>query len=428
MAPAPVHHQGPLRLLVGLLTLACAAFVQGQSFDPNKAGPESWDPAQVGTNTTTNTTYNNPIFTQNVGDPWMTRYSLVEGEDWYLFTYTLNDNITLRRSKALTDNWDDVETRVVFNPDSSGEDAGQPWSTDIWAPEIHNISGTWYIIFTATPDADSPPPLQDAACPINCPAINHRMFVLEGTGADPWTADFTLKGMLNTYDQFAIDGTYFTYGSELYHIYSCWQEQTSAWPANLCITHMSDPWTVDTNLTDRRMISVPNEPWERVPYGRPDTRLATNEGPQQLTNPSTGQNFVVYSAARVDTPFYCLGLLELVGNDPMQYQSWRKHRDGCVFHQNTLEGVYATGHASFTTSPDGGEDYLVYHAQTTAEPSANLYRTIRTQKFTWKDDGTPNFPLAENGPFPVPSGQNGQVMASERSLAGRIDGNWRAMS
>lgn len=139
------------------------------------------------------------------------------------------------------------------------------------------------------------------------PAINHRMFVLEGDGPNPWAADFTLKGELNTYDQFAIDGTYFIHNQQIYHIYSCWQEQTSAWPANLCITHMSDPWTVDTNLTDRRMISVPNEPWERVPYGRPDTRLATNEGPQQLINPTTGQNFVIYSAARVNTPFYCLG-------------------------------------------------------------------------------------------------------------------------
>lgn len=133
------------------------------------------------------------------------------------------------------------------------------------------------------------------------------MFVLESDGPDPWTADFTLKGELDTYDQFAIDGTYFIHNQQVYHIYSCWQEQTSAWPANLCITHMSDPWTVDTNLTDRRMISVPSEPWERVPYGRPDTRLATNEGPQQLVNPATGQNFVVYSAARVNTPFYCLG-------------------------------------------------------------------------------------------------------------------------
>lgn len=120
------------------------------------------------------------------------------------------------------------------------------------------------------------------------------------------------------------------------------------------------------------MISVPNEPWEQVPFGRAG-RLATNEGPQQLTNPKTGQNFVIYSAARVNTPFYCLGMLELVGNDPMEYQSWRKHRDGCVFHQNPSAGVYGTGHASYTTSPDGTESYVVYHAQTTDDPTREYY-------------------------------------------------------
>lgn len=414
---------GGIRLLAAVLVSVTALLVQAQSFDPNKAGPQRWDPARVGTNKTTNATYSNPIFTQNVGDPWMTRYTAGDGQDWYLFTCSTNDNITLWRSKALTDNWDEAETRVVLNPDPN---SAEPWSTDLWAPEIHNISGTWYIIFTATPDADNPPPLQDAQCPINCPAINHRMFVLGG-GSDPWTSNFSLKGMLNTYDQFAIDGTYFLHDGQMYHIYSCWETQTSAWPANLCITHLSDPWTVDTNFADRRIISVPNEPWERVPYGRPDTRLATNEGPQQLVNPTTGQNFVVYSAARVDTPFYCLGMLELVGNDPMQYQSWRKHREGCVFHQNTATGVYGTGHASFTTSPDGSEDYVVYHAQTTPNPTANLYRTVRTQKFTWNNDGTPNFPLAENGPFPVPAGQSGQALASQRSWPGMVEQGWSAV-
>lgn len=422
---AAACQRGGVPLLLTVLVSLTALLVHGQSFDPNKAGQQTWDPAKVGTNKTTNATYSNPIFTMNVGDPWMTRYTDGTGEDWYLFTCTTNDNITLWRSKALTDNWDEAESRVVFTPDPT---SGEAWSTDLWAPEIHNLSGAWYIIFTATPDSDAPPPLQEARCPYNCPAINHRMFVLAGDASDPWTASFSLKGEVDTYDQFAIDGTYFLYGGETYHVYSCWQEQTSAWPANLCITHMSDPWTVDTNLTDRRIISVPNEPWERVPFGRPDVRLATNEGPQQLVNPTTGQNFIVYSAARVDTPFYCLGLLELVGNDPMSPQSWRKHRDGCVFHQNTLAGIYGTGHASFTTSPDGTEDYVIYHAQTTPDPAANLYRTVRTQKFTWNDDGTPKFPLAEDGPFAVPAGQNGQVLAASRSFAGALeeDTSWAA--
>ena len=168
---------------------------------------------------------------------------------------------------------------------------------------------------------------------------------------------------------------------------------------------LSDPWTVTSNLTDRRIISRPDQAWEQVPFGH-GPRLATNEGPEQLINPHTGQNFIVYSAARVNTPFYCLGVLELTGNDPMQYQSWTKNTAGCQFHQNTETGVYATGHASYTTSPDGSEWYVVYHAQTTPNPPNNIYRTVRTQKFEWAQDGSPEFPLAANGPFAVPSGQD----------------------
>ncbi|KAJ5624198.1 alpha-N-arabinofuranosidase 2 [Penicillium lagena] len=387
-----------MRLLVRWLVLSFAFLANGQSFNPNEGATQShFDAAKVGTNKTTNATYSNPIMTINAGDPFMTRYN-----GWYFFTYSTNDNITLKRSRAMTDNWDNAEEKLLFNPDPS---SGEPWATDLWAPEIHHIGDRWYIIFSATPDADAPHPLQDAMCPFECPAINHRMFVLESDGPDPWASNYNMKGMLNTFDQFAIDGTYFQYKDQLYHIYSCWENTYSAWPANLCITHLNSPWNVSSNLIDRRMISVPSEPWEQVPYGRP-VRLATNEGPQQLTNPKTGQNFVIYSAARVNTPFYCLGMLELVGDNPMNYQSWRKHREGCVFHQNPDAGIYGTGHASYTTSPDGTESYIVYHAQTTDNPSTNLYRTVRTQKFTWNEDGTPNFPKALNGPFPVPKGQS----------------------
>ena len=60
-------------------------------------------------------------------------------------------------------------------------------------------------------------------CTYTCPAVNHRMFVLESDGPDPWESNYHLKGMLNTFDQFAIDGTYFKYNGGLYMIYSCWE-------------------------------------------------------------------------------------------------------------------------------------------------------------------------------------------------------------
>ena len=155
-------------------------------------------------------------------------------------------------------------------------------------------------------------------CDYTCPAVNHRMYVLEGSTSDPWSSKYSMKGQLDTFDQFAIDGTYFQHSTGLYHIYSCWYRQYDGWPANLCITKMSNPWTVTSNLTARQIISVPSNPWERTPYGRMvNYRLASNEGPEQLVNPKTGQQFVIYSAARSDNRNYCLGQLELVGDDPM---------------------------------------------------------------------------------------------------------------
>ena len=168
---------------------------------------------------------------------------------------------------------------------------------------------------------------------------------------------------------------------------------------------MENPWTVSSNFSERQILSVPDNAWEKTPYGRPQNfRLSSNEGPEQLINPHTGQNFVIYSAARSDNRNYCLGQLEFVGEDPMNVQDWRKNNEGCVFYQNALEQAYGVGHASFVTSPDGSEDWIVYHGM--LDPTNGWSaRTIRTQQFSWNDDGTPNFPRPGYGPYTVPSGQ-----------------------
>ncbi|OQN99194.1 hypothetical protein B0A48_15043 [Cryoendolithus antarcticus] len=343
-------------------------------------------------------TYTNPILDGVGADPWVIK----DGNIYYM-TYTTSTNITILRSNSLTD-WNNADAALAFAPPY-----GFPYSTDLWAPELHKIDGKWLIIFTADPNYDSPPPEIDAFCPFNCPAVYHRMFVLEGSGSDPFTSNYTMKGELNTFDQFAIDGTYFQHSSGLYHVYSCWYDAFSSWPAMLCITRLDDPWTVASNVTERQVISAPTNPWEQTPYGRAvNHRLASNEGPQQLTNKKTNQTFIIYSAARSDNRNYCLGQLELIGNDPMNPQDWRKNNDGCVFYQNPLEHAYGVGHASFTTSPDGSEDWIVYHGLETTSPGWGG-RTIRTQKFTWNEDGSPKFPRPGYGPYAVPSGQNASM-------------------
>ncbi len=328
-----------------LLIQVCCALIYLIAAASAQAGPFS--------NSTSNGTYTNPILNlQGAADPWV----ILNSDGYYYMTFTTNDNITIYRTQDLT-NWNNAETKLAFNPPM-----GEAYSYDLWAPELHNINGLWYIIFTADSDPDSPPPQTDMLCDYTCPAVNHRMFVLESSDSDPWESDYTMKGELNTFDQFAIDGTYFQHSTGLYHIYSCWYEAYISWPSMLCITKMLDPWTVSTNFSERAIISVPTNPWEKTPYGRTvNIRLSSNEGPEQLTNPMTNQTFVIYSAARSDNRNYCLGQLELVGTDPMNAEDWIKNNQGCVFYQDALNNAYGVGHASFTTSPDGTENWMVYH-------------------------------------------------------------------
>jgi hypothetical protein len=52
--------------------------------------------------------------------------------------------------------------------------------------------------------------------------------------------------------------------------------------------------------------------------------------------------------------------------------------------------VFGPGHNGFFRSPDGTEDWIVYHAKTNAFYTYRG-RETRAQKFTWNPDGTPNF-------------------------------------
>ena len=145
-----------------------------------------------------------------------------------------------------------------------------------------------------------------------------------------------------------------------------------------------DVLEVKTADFDRVAISVPTEPWERL-AGPP----SVNEGPQILTK--DGVTHIIYSASGSWSDDYCLGQLTFVGTDPMDPNSWKKV--GPVF-KKTGE-VFGTGHASFTTSPDGKEDWIVYHAA--KRQGSGWDRDVRIQKFGWKSDLSPDFGV----PLPV---------------------------
>lgn len=107
-----------------------------------------------------------------------------------------------------------------------------------------------------------------------------------------------------------------------------------------------------------------------------------------------GRVFVSYSSNATDAR-YCIGLMEARDNaDLLDPASWKK-LPGPALDTDTAAGVYGPGHNSFTTSPDGTIDYIVYHARdyenvvgiAVLDPN----RSTRVQAFTWDSDGRPVF-------------------------------------
>ncbi|HEY1786905.1 MAG TPA: glycoside hydrolase family 43 protein [Verrucomicrobiae bacterium] len=308
-------------------------------------------------------TFTNPIASRGA-DPWVIR----SDSKYYYCQSRRNNGVWVNAATNLEDigkgNW-----KCVWKPGP-----GTPWSREIWAPELHFIQGKWYI-YVAADDGDN---------------SNHRMYVLEGTSDDP-TRPFTLKGKISpSVDRWAIDGTVLEMpDGKLYFIWSGWEGADNV-AQNLYLAPMSDPWTIDG---PRVCISRPEHAWEK--HGLP-----INEGPEVLWH---GHHlFVIYSASGMWTDNYCLGELAWNGGDVSNPKSWVKQPESAFSSSAT---VFGPGHCSFVTSPDGKEDWIIYHAHTYRGSGAE--RDIRMQRFSWNADGSPDFgiPVSAGVPLPRPSGE-----------------------
>lgn len=317
--------------------------------------------------------FTNPIA---VGaDPWVIRrgpyYYLAESRDHGIWIY---------RSTSLTS--------LKQNPKEVWVAPSRGWNTtNVWAPELHEINGRWYIYYAA---GNSGPPF-----------IRQHSGVLQSTSGDP-QGTYIDRGMLYTGDDarthtnnvWAIDLTVHKINDSLYALWSGWAQNASTdrTPQNLYIARMSDPVTIATNRVE---IAAPVESWEV------GTELGIEEGPEFLEH--SGHEFIIYSTHESWLPDYRLGELQLISptSDPLNPASWVKK--GPVF--TGIRKVYGVGHASFTTSPDSTEDWIVYHSK--VDPAPDWNRDIRTQKFGWNPDGSPNFgiPAPAGQALSMPSGQ-----------------------
>jgi GH43 family beta-xylosidase len=315
-------------------------------------------------------TFTNPIVqSQPAGDPWVIRH----GGNYY-FTATIDpeEGLWVWKSPTLT-GLDRGEKVKVWTAPESG-----PMSAQIWAPELHRLNDKWYLYYTASDGVDA----------------NHRHYVLEAETDDPQGPYKEPVRVDPAWDRYAIDGSVLQMpDGRLYWMYAA---------GGLWIAPMSSPTRVSgpgVKFADG------TEEWEHGWRKEGDRWIQDPgywiEAPQALLR--NGRVFVVYSAGHTATPHYYLGLLSLTGDDPLNPAAWTKRRTPVLAPYQGPEGsVYTTGHNSFTKSPDGTEDWIVYHARDKEVWEGNTYehesRTARAQPFTWNADGTPHFGR------PIPSG------------------------
>jgi GH43 family beta-xylosidase len=300
--------------------------------------------------------FTNPLTAGDAPDPWM-----IYHQGWYYFTATLNQKgLWVWKSRTLT-GIDRGQKVCVWEAPASG-----PQSRQIWAPELYNIRGRWYLYYTASDGTDA----------------NHRHYVLESATSDP-LGRYVDKGRVDPeFNKYAIDGSILEMpDGSLYFMYTT---------GSLHIAPMKDPTTVSGPSV---LLAKATRDWE---YG-------WLEAPQALVR--DGRVFIVYSAGHSAKVDYRLGLLRW---DPkrgslLDTNAWIKHPDP-VFEP--YGAVYTTGHCSFTRSPDGNEDWLIYHAKDTTTYGFGG-RTTRAQPFTWDAEGLPRFgrPVPPGVLMALPSGQ-----------------------
>lgn len=309
-------------------------------------------------------TFANPVLLSGP-DPWV-----IHDRGAYYYMHTMGDRITLWRTPDITD-LAHAEQRVVWTPPAKG-----PNAHSIWAPELHRVGGKWYIYYSATASGHK----DDA----------HRgVFVLENASRDPMLGEWVDRGRVNT-RRAGIDGTVFEHDGTLYFAYSPYIGPVSG----IAIARMENPWTI---TGDEVVIAEPDKDWENQ-GGR---RIL--EGPEFLKGPS-GQIYMTYSAGACWSDNYSLGLLHArPGADLLSRDSWTKSPRPVLSSAN---GIFATGHNGFFRSPDGREQWIVYHANPAAGMGCTAKRAPHLGKIDWTSGGQPRFPrpAGPNTRLPKPSG------------------------
>ncbi|MCL2014010.1 MAG: family 43 glycosylhydrolase, partial [Oscillospiraceae bacterium] len=339
-------------------------YISYRSYPPY---PEAEDYSYpFGTNPLMNRSGTAPL---GANDPWVI-YDDRPGFECYYYVWS---NSGVRVAKM------DDFYNLADNYNVSGQ-YRQAWSDSglyyggVWAPEM--------FLFENDPNdiEDDRWVTYAAALTQNNNNESRRMIACVSSTNDPmgqWEAPVTMN---ITPDRWAIDGTVMRYNGKNYFIWSGWDGTVDVEQITY-IAEMSSPTEL---ATERVMISRPDQSWEQL-GGRP----WINEG--QVWVERNGKHYILYSGSGSWSDDYCVGVLALTGDNPLDPAHWTKHPtpilEKSVDMQESGVGMYGPGHPSVTTSRDG-RDWLVYHANVNGG-SGWSGRSAWIQLMLWDDNDFP---------------------------------------
>lgn len=301
-------------------------------------------------------TFRNPIAPG--ADPCLTYY-----KGWYYLSVTTGRDVKIRKAKHLSE-LAEAEAVTVYHSDDPDQNHA------VWAPEFHRFGGKWYLYVTGGAG----------------PEPSHRMWVAEGMGDTPMGPyKFKAKLLTDPKDEFyAIDGHPFRLPDG--RMYFAWCGRPSKTGQGIYIAKMKNPWTLES----------PRTALEVSGFGCDFVR----EGPETLQR--NGKVFLSYSACSADTPDYRIGITVAGQKDDLLDPAvWRQQPEP-AFQRNDAANVYGPGHHFFFKSPNGKEDWIVYHAKPSTKVTFSD-RNTRAQKIEWKD-GLPilGVPVGTDQDIPEP--------------------------
>lgn len=316
------------------------------------------------------------IFIKDRADPFVTKGS----DGWYYFTasypmYGKNDSegydrVILRRAKTI-EGLKNAEEKVIWDEKDS-----KTSFRFIWAPEIHEINGKWYVLFAASGSEKN---VWDIDC---------HIIMCEGN--DPYNDRWIDKGKFEACDGdvfsfrgFSLDMTHFECNGKHY---VAWAQNGGNSNVYLATVDPEKPWKTTCKAV---LLTKPEYEWERV-------KIPVNEGPAVMIH--NGKVFLAFSASATG-PEYCIGLMYAEEKaDLTDINNWTKLSKP-LLTSNDLIGEYGPGHNSFVKD-ESGEWVFVYHSRDEKcfkgecgygdqDPLYDPCRSARKRKVLWDKNGFP---------------------------------------